>query len=61
MLSSRKYLCPKVCPGRSGHCHESCERHAKYREAREAELEEIRRLAIPDCLHVSKYERRWAY
>ena len=31
----KDYECPKVCEGRNGHCHETCERHQKYREIAE--------------------------
>ena len=61
MLPSREYLCPKECPKRDGHCHETCKQHEKFRAAREAEREEKNRAVIADSLtqNVFKYDRRW--
>ena len=33
------YECPPRCEGRSVHCHETCGRHAKYRELAEERRE----------------------
>ena len=63
MESSREYLCPVECPGRSAHCHEVCEQHAKFRELREAEREQYNRTVVADTLtrNVFRYERKWNY
>ena len=42
MQTLNEYECPPKCEGRSVHCHETCERHAKYRELAE-ERREMRR------------------
>ena len=42
MSQLSEYECPPRCEGRGVHCHETCERHARYREIAE-ERREMRR------------------
>ena len=57
------YECPPRCEGRSVHCHETCERHAKYRELAEERREMRRReslsLTIILCKKINKTENRF--
>ena len=63
MLKSFEHICPKVCEGRSAHCHETCPQHQKFREEKEAERDLRNRAVIHDSLtrNVFRYERKWTH
>lgn len=52
MESIKDYRCPRVCEGRNGHCHETCDRYQKYRAINQERLkrEQQDKLTCSDAL-----------